>query len=70
MSQHWLKKFLLLGIATMLIIVGITSFTATQATATFVYRVTQLVNNGEQKSIASDINDSGQVAGSSLFGTR
>jgi probable HAF family extracellular repeat protein len=68
MSQHWLKKFWLLGIATTLIVVGITWFTTTQATATFAYRVTKLENNNASASMAYDINDLSQVVGSVSIG--
>lgn len=63
MSQRWLKKFLLLSVAAIIIVVSITFWTATQATTTFVYAVTELASLGGRESAAYDINDSGQVVG-------
>jgi probable HAF family extracellular repeat protein len=63
MSKRLLRKLLVSLVGAVVIAVGITLFTTTQATTTFFYTVTELGNIGGNDSLAYDINDSGQVVG-------
>jgi probable HAF family extracellular repeat protein len=66
MPRRWLKKFLVIFIAAVMIAFGSTLFTATQAATKFFYTVTELSSLGGKEGFlykAYDINDSGQVVG-------
>lgn len=62
MSRRLFRKFLLLLVGALVIALGITLFTTTQAVTTFYYAVTDLGSLSDE-SLAYDINDSGQVVG-------
>lgn len=62
MPKRLFRKFLLLLVGALVIPLGITLFTTTQATTTFYYAVTDL-GSLSAESLAYDINDSGQVVG-------
>jgi probable HAF family extracellular repeat protein len=62
MPKRLFRKFLLLLVGALVIALGITLFTTTQAATTFYYAVTDL-GSLSAESLAYDINDSGQVVG-------
>lgn len=67
MPKRLLGKFLLGLVGAVVIAVGISLFTATQATTTFFYAVTELSSSGDYQDVAYDVNNSGQVVGSSGY---
>jgi uncharacterized membrane protein len=69
MPKRLFRKFLLLLVGALVIALGITLFTTTQATTTFYYAVTDL-GSLSAESLAYDINDSGQVVGYSAQTSR